>query len=154
MEYQPKLNEKYSPYLDCISSLEQLKVLLKIFLKDTIPSYFIFEKNPKHKSQVELNIHPSLSYNRIDLLRKANELIEGNENFKFAYADMHGNLKFILKNKPLNRKHVLPCRTKKDIVNIIPTVKKMNSNQPLVLHPYENNRVLFVPYFCLILQYC
>ena len=103
---------------------------------------------------MELNIDPSLSYNRIDLLRKANELIEGNENFKFAYADMHGNLKFILKNKPLNRKHVLHCRTKKDIVNIIPTVKKMNSNQPLVLHPCENNSVLFVPYFCLILQYC
>ena len=40
----------------------------------------------------------SLSRNRIDLLRKANEAIEGNENFKFTYADMHGNLKFALNN--------------------------------------------------------
>ena len=49
-----------------------------------------------------LNVQPSLSHNKNDLLRKATEAIEGNENFKFAFADMHGNLKFIL-NKPLNR---------------------------------------------------
>ena len=46
------------------------------------------KKNPKHKSQVRLNVQFSLSRNRIDLLRKANEAIEGNENFKFAYVDM------------------------------------------------------------------
>ena len=53
------------------------------------------KKNPKHKPQVQLNIQPSLSRNRVDLLRKANEAIEGNENFKFAYANMHGILKFV-----------------------------------------------------------
>ena len=47
---------------------------------------------------MRLNVQPSLSRNRIDLLRKANEAIEGNENFKFAYADMHGSLKFVLNN--------------------------------------------------------
>ena len=68
------------------------------------------KKNPKHKSQMQLNAQPSLSRNRIDLLRKANEAIEGNENFKFAYVDMHGNLKFVL-NKPLNRKYVKHFRS-------------------------------------------
>ena len=55
---------------------------------------------------MRLNVQPSLSRNRIDLLRKANEVIEGNENFKFAYAVMHGNLKFEL-YKPLDRKYSL-----------------------------------------------
>ena len=76
------------------------------------------KKNPKHKSQMRLNVQPSLSRNRIDLLRKANEAIEGNENFKFAYADMHRNLKFVL-NKPLNRKYIKHFRSKEDIINII-----------------------------------
>ena len=75
------------------------------------------KKNPKHKSQVRLNVQFSLSRNRIDLLRKANEAIEGNENFKFAYPDVHGNLKFVL-NKPLNRRYVKHFRSEEDI-NII-----------------------------------
>ena len=72
------------------------------------------KKNPKHRSQVRLNVQPSLSRNRIDLLRKANEVIEGSKNFKFAYADMHGNLKFV-SNKP----YVKHFRTEEDIINII-----------------------------------
>ena len=65
-----------------------------------------------------LNVQPSLSHNRTDLLRKANEVIEGNESFKFAYADMHGNLKFLL-NKPLNRRYVKHFKSEEDIINII-----------------------------------
>ena len=44
-------------------------------------------------------------------------MIEGSKNFKFAYADMHGNLKFV-SNKPLNRKYVKHFRTEEDIINI------------------------------------
>ena len=66
---------------------------------------------------MRLNVQPSLSRNRIDLLKKANEVIEGNENLKFAYANMHGNLKFIL-NKPLNRKYFKHFRSKDDTINI------------------------------------
>ena len=55
---------------------------------------------------------------KLIMLRKANEAIEGNENFKFAYANMHGNLKFVL-NKPLNRKYVKHFRTKENIIHII-----------------------------------
>ena len=55
---------------------------------------------------------------KLIMLRKANEAIEGNENFKFAYANMHGNLKFVL-NKPLNRKYVKHFRTEENIIHII-----------------------------------
>ena len=45
-----------------------------------------------------MSVQPSLSRKAIDLLKKANEVIEGNEKFKFAYANnMHGTLKFVLK---------------------------------------------------------
>ena len=67
---------------------------------------------------MRLNIQPSLSRNGIDLLKKANEVIEGSENFKYAYADMHGNLKFVL-NKPLNRKYVKHFRSEDGIIIII-----------------------------------
>ena len=67
---------------------------------------------------MRLNVQPSLSRNRIDLLRKANDAIEGNEKFKFVYADMRGSLKFIL-NEPLNRKYVKHFRSEEDIVSII-----------------------------------
>ena len=67
---------------------------------------------------MRLNVNPSLSWNRIDLFRKANEAIEGNENFKIAYADMHGNLKFVL-NQHLNRKYVKHFTSEDDIINII-----------------------------------
>ena len=67
---------------------------------------------------MQLNAQPSLSRNRIDLLRKANEAIEGNENFKFSYPDMHGNLKFVL-YKPLNSEYVKHFRSEEDIIHII-----------------------------------
>ena len=67
---------------------------------------------------MRLNVQFSLSRNRIDLLRKANEAIEGNENFKFAYVDIHGNLKLVL-NKPLNRKYIKHFRSEEDITNIM-----------------------------------
>ena len=79
---------------------------------------------------MQLNVQFSLSRNRIDLLRKANEAIEGNGNFKFAYADMHGNLKFVL-NKPLNRSTSSTSGAKKTLILYLPTVRNMDSSQPL-----------------------
>ena len=64
------------------------------------------------------NVQSSLSQNRIDVLRKANEVIAGDEYFKFAYAYMQENFKFIL-NKPFNGKYVTEFRSKEDIANII-----------------------------------
>ena len=41
-----------------------------------------------------------------------------NENFKFAYADIHGNLRFIL-NNTLNGKYVKHFRNENNIIDII-----------------------------------
>ena len=76
------------------------------------------KQNPKQKSRTQLNVQPSLSRFRIELLKKANEAIKDDENFKFTYADMHGNLKFIL-NNPLNGKYVKQFRNESDIINIV-----------------------------------
>ena len=76
------------------------------------------KENAKLKSRIQLNDQPSLSRFRIELLRKANEAIEDNANFKFAYANMHGNLKYIL-NNPLNGKYVKHFRNENDIIDIV-----------------------------------
>ena len=76
------------------------------------------KQNPKLKNRIQLNVQPSLSRFRTELLKKANEVIEDNGNFKFAYADMHSNLKFIL-NNPLNEKYVKHFRNENDIIDII-----------------------------------
>ena len=79
------------------------------------------------------------------LLYHVIEAIECNENLKFAYADKHGNLKFIL-SKPFNRKYVKQFRSKEDIVNIISSYcddyaycQEILTNPwaELVLHPCE-----------------
>ena len=53
------------------------------------------------------------------MLIRANEAIEENENFKFADADMHSNLKFILNNL-LTGKYVKQFKNQNDVINIIP----------------------------------
>ena len=72
----------------------------------------------KQKSLIQLNVQPSLSRFQIELLNKANEAIKDNENFKFAYAYMQGNLTFISSNL-LNAKYVKQFRNENDITNII-----------------------------------
>ena len=92
----------------------------KIFLKHKQNKKNEIQKrkqNPK-KSRIQLNVQPSQSRFQIELLKKANEAIEDNENFKFAYAHMHVNLKFIL-NNPLNGKYVKQFRNESDIINIV-----------------------------------
>ena len=72
----------------------------------------------KQKSRIQVNVQPSLSRFQIELLNKANEAIKYNENFKFAYAYMQGNLTFI-SNNLLNAKYVKQFRNENDITNII-----------------------------------
>ena len=76
------------------------------------------KQNPQLKSRIQLNVQPSLSRFQTELLKKANEVIEDNGNFKFVYADMHSNLKFIL-NNTLNVKYVKHFRNKNDIIDIV-----------------------------------
>ena len=76
------------------------------------------KQNPKQKSGIQLNVQPSVSRFQNELLKKANQTIKNNENFKFAYADMHGNFKFVL-NNPLNRKYLKQFRNENSIINIV-----------------------------------
>ena len=76
------------------------------------------KQNPQLKSRIQLNVQPSLSRFQTELLKKANEVIEDNGNFKIVYADMHSNLKFIL-NNTLNVKYVKHFRNKNDIIDIV-----------------------------------
>ena len=76
------------------------------------------KQNPKLKSTIQLNVQSSLSRFQIELLKKGNEAIKDNENFKFAYVDMHGNLKFVL-NNPLTGKYVKQFINENDIIDIV-----------------------------------
>ena len=60
----------------------------------------------------------SHQYHKTELTCLKKPMREGNENFKFAYAGMHGNLKLIL-NKPLHTEYVKLFSSEEDIVNII-----------------------------------
>lgn len=88
-----------------------IKFISQSFLKNVFLKHILNKKNeitrrkqnPKHKSKIQQKVQPSLSRFRSELLKKANEAIKDNANFKFAYADMQGNLKFIL-NNCLNRR--------------------------------------------------
>ena len=55
----------------------------------------IMEKKPQNASP-RWDWMFSHQYHKIELTCLKKPMREGNENFKFAYADMHGNLKLIL----------------------------------------------------------
>lgn len=61
-----------------------------------------------------MSIQPSLTKHLLDRLSKANEMTGPADAFKCAYADMHGNLKFILNNQS-NGRYVIPFKTNEDI---------------------------------------
>ena len=58
----------------------------------------------RKKSRI-IKIRPSLTDNRGFVLRRAREMVEGNENVAFTYTDMSGNLKIRLK-EPLENRYV------------------------------------------------
>ena len=63
----------------------------KVFLKHKQNKKNDTEKrkqNPKLQSRIHLNVQPSLSRFQTELLKKANEAIKDNENFKFSYANI------------------------------------------------------------------
>ena len=59
------------------------------------------KKDDQHKGETKPKTQPSLTKHLLDLLLRANEMTGPTEAIKFGYADMYGNLRFIL-NNPLN----------------------------------------------------
>ena len=68
--------------------------------------------------QIKVKLQPSLTKQRIGLLKFANSQFEGAKNIKFAYADMHGALKAML-NTPVRNKSILEFKTKMEVMEIL-----------------------------------
>ena len=70
--------------------------------------------------QINVKLQPSLTRHRIGLLKFINSQFEGAKNIKFAYADMHGTLKVMLKLKtPVRNKSILEFKTKMEVMEIL-----------------------------------
>ena len=86
--------------------------------KNRIKNYVADQKKKKKPVKVNIKLQPSLTKQRIDLLKLANEKTKDVERIKFPYADMHGNLKIRL-NSPINNRYIIDFQTEDDITNII-----------------------------------
>lgn len=71
-------------------------------------------KKDKRTPMIKLNIRPSPTCQRLALSNRVNGKIQDNDCIKFAFADMHGNLKLIL-NEPIDSKYVYGFKTEEDI---------------------------------------
>ena len=75
-------------------------------------------KQKKQPVRIGIKFQPSLTTRRRKLLELANEKFAGVDQIQFTYADMHGNIKVMLKS-PVQRRYVLQIHTKNDIANIL-----------------------------------
>ena len=66
----------------------------------------------------EFKFQPLLTKRRIKLLGLANEKFWEVDQVTFAYVDMHGNIKIMLRF-PVQCKYVLGIQSENDIVNIV-----------------------------------
>lgn len=72
----------------------------------------------KHSVRISIKLKPSLAWRRIKLAQLVDEMFAGVYQIKFTYADMHRNMKVMLKS-PIQRKYVLHIHTENDIANIL-----------------------------------
>ena len=77
----------------------------------------IKKKKKKKPPKIDIKLQPSLTKQRLDLLKIASDRTREMEDVKFPYADMHGNLKLIL-NNPIKNRYVIDFKTEEDITNI------------------------------------
>ena len=81
-------------------------------------SYIERQKRSGKPVQIEVKLQPSLRIYRIGLLKFANSQFEGAKNIKFAYADMHGTLKVMLKT-PVRNKSIVEFKPKMEVMEIL-----------------------------------
>lgn len=67
---------------------------------------------------VGIKFQPSLTRRRLKLLELAHEKLEGVGQIKFTYANMHRNLKVMLKSS-VKCRYILQIQTENDIANIL-----------------------------------
>ena len=75
-------------------------------------------KQKKQPVRIGIKFQPSLTRRRRKLLELANEKFAGVEQIRFSYADMHGNIKVMLKF-PVQRRYVSQIHKENDTANII-----------------------------------
>ena len=68
--------------------------------------------------KVPINLQPSVAKYCLKLLQFAGEKSEGIRQVKFAFADMLGNHKVMLK-WPVKNKHVLDFKTENNVIEIL-----------------------------------
>ena len=68
--------------------------------------------------EINIKLQPSFASQRLKLLKIARDQRSEMEEVKFPYADMHDNLKFILKT-PVKMRYVIYFKTQEDITNFI-----------------------------------
>ena len=81
-------------------------------------SYIERQKRSGKPVQIKVKLQPSLTRHQIGLLKFANSQFEGAKNIKFAYADMHGTLKVMLKT-PVRNKSIVEFKPKMEVMEIL-----------------------------------
>ena len=67
---------------------------------------------------VRLNLQPSLTKRRLELLQYAKEKLTAVKEIKFPYADMYGNLRVVL-NTPIRNRYVVWFNRKENVGQIL-----------------------------------
>ena len=86
--------------------------------KKHIKAYTSYQRKKKLPIEINIKLQPSFASQRLKLLKIARDQRSEMEEVKFPYADMHDNLKFILKT-PVKMRYVIYFKTKEDITNFI-----------------------------------
>lgn len=86
--------------------------------KNHIKAYTFNQRKNKLPIEINIKLQPSFASQRLKLMKIARDQRSEMEEVKFPYADMHDNLKFILKT-PVKMRYVIDFKTKEDITNFI-----------------------------------
>ena len=77
------------------------------------------QKRKKQQIHVGIKFQPLLAKRLIKLLGLSNERFQEVDQVKFAYGDVHGNIKVMLRSS-VQRKYVLRIQSENDIANMLP----------------------------------
>ena len=86
--------------------------------KNRIETYTSDQRKRKFPIKINIKLQPSLTSQRLKLLKIARDRTSEMEEVKFPHAEVHGNLKFIL-NTPVKNRYVIDFKTEEDITNLI-----------------------------------
>ena len=86
--------------------------------KNRIETYASNQRMKKFPIKINIKLQPSLTSQRLKLVKIVRDRTSEMEEVKFPYADVHGNLKFFL-NTPIKNRYVIDFKTEEEITNLI-----------------------------------